>query len=593
MSGVGLLTLDLPEPAVVPVIVNTGAALLPALAGAMAGVVAVLLNPRHLFATVRRYPLRICLGLGAVIGCGWGVSWLVFSEDTVAAKAPAEGRWHDHNVHDGRYWAAFAQSLLDAEVKGQPWFGQEPELTEILIRLKRLEDKMDSILARGNGPGWENPKKAVMVEKTKQTTPSAIPGPTKEALIFRIGMGRTGSLNGRMLRKLRVAWKYYDDGLMFWGSPVGDGKRVYGTWCYLDPPQTYGGVFCLDAATGHKYWEVDTKPDGKEIRGLFSSPALSSDGRYLVVGEGLHPDYDSELMCLDTRTGKFVWRCPTPLHIESSPAIDGNLVVVGVGAVEGRDHKPRAHADPAKNGNPGFVMAVDLRTGKMLWKQVVKDPESSPLIVNDRVIIGSGFNGHAVVALDRHTGRILWETTVPYPVTGAISASGTMVLAGCGNSDYVQTAPEPKGLVVCLDLTTGRKLWSLAMADSVLAPIALHRKKAFVPVRNGELVCLDLDTGKKPEERWRIRLRQRSLLLSGVAVCGHLVYALTSDGYLFVLDATSGETLEHHYINGRPGELGMCIGGPVMIKDRLFVGTETGGFICMRGTVVQGGENHE
>ena len=50
---------------------------------------------------------------------------------------------------------------------------------------------------------------------------------------------------------------------------------------------------------------------------------MSEDGKYLVIGQGLHEDANCELLCVEAATGKPHWKVKTQLHIESSPATPG------------------------------------------------------------------------------------------------------------------------------------------------------------------------------------------------------------------------------------------------------------------------------
>jgi outer membrane protein assembly factor BamB len=168
---------------------------------------------------------------------------------------------------------------------------------------------------------------------------------------------------------------------MFLSTPLVRGGRVYGACCILDLVGNFGAVVCLDAATGQRIWRAELKDASHDFKGFFSSPAMSADGKSLVIGQGLHPDYDSDLVCLDAETGKVKWLIDCPLHIESSPAIEGDMVVAGAGAVEDpATHLPARHGDPAKDKNPGYVFAARISTGKVIWKHVLNDPESSPAV---------------------------------------------------------------------------------------------------------------------------------------------------------------------------------------------------------------------
>ena len=158
-------------------------------------------------------------------------------------------------------------------------------------------------------------------------------------------------------------------------QPCVAGKRIFAAGCQTDLGGYTGLLACIDSETGKPLWQV-TQLAGEDLRPFFSSPALTSDGKYLVIGQGLHSDRDCSLLCFEAETGRLHWAVKTPLHVESSPAILGNMAVVGAGAIEGPDGKAV--------GDPGFVLAVRIDDGQVLWRQPVNDPESSPAIDDAR-----------------------------------------------------------------------------------------------------------------------------------------------------------------------------------------------------------------
>ncbi len=353
--------------------------------------------------------------------------------------------------------------------------------------------------------------------------------------------------------------------------------------CSKDPTGFSGVVFCRDVNTGQDVWKTEKLGD-EYLKPFFSSPALTADGKYLVIGQGLHDSRDSELLCFEADTGKIHWSVKTPLHIESSPAILGDMVVAGAAAIEDAAHKA--------DGDPGFVLAVRISDGQELWRAQVNDPESSPAISPDgTVYIGSGFNGNKIVALrsqsddelrQKNLPRILWQTDAPYPVTGAITLSGGLVIVGAGNCDYVFTDPHPAGLVLALDAKTGHEHWRLDAGDSVLGAIAAHDGKLIVPVRSGEILALNQPDGKI---LWRQRVNGDSPVLAGPALAGKTIYAVSKDGQLVVLDALDGHLIEKDHSLNEPGQetpVG-CFSSPIIAGGRVFVGSETGGLRCFIG----------
>ena len=529
--------------AVVPILVNAGAALLPALIAGLVSFLAILFKPWEWIRFCRTRP-AVPIGLVAAALLAW------FGMRFFAPPAPASSRSGDSASASEVDWVRFALDLQKEEARG------------------------------GAKPG---------------VTPAA---PTADItslpLYFRAGGTRTGHPGGPSPLGLQPLWEYAgEDNAMMLSSPLVHGNAVYGAATILDPPASFGAVCRVNADTGETVWYNTLKnpQTKKDFKGFFSSPALSADGKSLLIGQGLHLDFDSELVCLDTETGAVRWMVPTPVHVESSPAIEGDIVVVGAGAIEKPpEYKPKG--DPEKEGNPGFVFAVRISTGELLWKYQVNDPESSPAIADGVAFIGSGVNGKAVYALriapddeleSKGLDRLVWKTETPYPATGAVSIIDDLVLIGCGKGDFVFASPDPEGVVLAMDRNTGAVRWKTAIPDAVLGAIAVRDGRAIVPVRNGEVIALDL--ANQGAILWRTSLGEGAAILAAPAFTGKYVYAVTQRGYLVVLDAKDGKELERHYLNApnKPGELGLSISAPFISNGKLFVGSETGGLRAFSG----------
>ncbi|MCC5846898.1 MAG: PQQ-binding-like beta-propeller repeat protein [Verrucomicrobia bacterium] len=561
---------SLPSLGVIPVLVNTGAALLPAAIAAVASAVALLFKPKELFRVCRAKPHVPLILLLVVTGGYFGFQWMMGAG---GEAPPAVGR----------------QAAIQTDGAGT-----QTDWTRVALQILRNEQRQ----AQGES---RQPAAAdagdVAVGFAADDVPEAHLG-----FIFRRDAARRGHDGGPAPLNLSLDWEVHpEEFAMILTSPIENDGIVYGASTLLDPPSTYGMVFAVESASGDLLWEAQYLDNtGREMKGFFSSPALTADGRHLIIGQGLHPDTECELICIDTETGEVVWTVRTPIHIESSPAIYGDIVVVGAGAIEvGPERKPQG--DPEGVGHPGYVFAVRISTGEELWQYQVNDPESSPAIKDGIAYIGSGFNGEAVVALrvegtDEELAaqgleRLLWRTDTPYPAVAAVTLVDDLVLIGGGNSDFVFADPNPAGVILALDQSTGEVRWSLDMPDSVLGPIAVHNGVGVAPVRSaprqgrrsGMLVAFDVrDKGRV---LWEHHLERNALMLAGVALMDTHVYSLSSDGYLRVLDAADGTLVEEHYINraDRPGEMGLSISSPTVSNGRVFVGSETGGLRAYEG----------
>lgn len=532
--------------AVVPVVFNAGAAVLPALLGALASVVTLLFKPKELFAACKRRPLVPL----ALVVLGFAIFfWVRHTPAKVVSERPVGA---DVSSGSGQDWAAVGMEIIRQEARAKALGG------------------------------------VAKVESVEETDTA---GDGTAAIQFRGGMERSGHMGGSSPVGLVPLWEYAEEGAMFFSSALVHDGKVYGASAFLDPTGSFGTVFCLDAETGEEIWATETAgPDSDEdLMGFFSSPSLTADGKSLIIGQGLHPDLGASLICLDAATGSINWAVKTPLHVESSPAIEGDIVVVGAGAVEkGPDHKPQG--DPEGEGHPGYVFGVRISDGKELWRHQVNDPESSPAIHDGIAYIGSGINGNAVVAIriapeEELDGkaREVWRTTTPFPASAAVTLAGDLVLVGCGSGDFVFASANPEGVVLALDRGTGEIRWKADMPAAILGAIAVRDGVAVCPVRNGEIIAIDLNAEGK--ELWRARVHDDSPVMAGPAFTGSHVYAVSSDGYLAVINALDGKTLETVYINdpGKPGELGLSISSPMVAGGRLYVGSETGGLRCYVG----------
>jgi len=547
---------------VVPVFVNVGAVALPAIIGALTSVLGILLKPKELMRVCKARPYVPVLVVAGGVGLFFGITWLM-------EPPAAPQRTKTAVAKDTVDWTQVAMVIIEQEARAKENGGTKPPTPQT--------------------PSGSQPQ--VKPAATPPIATEAVGQP--QAMYYRGGPSRSGYAGGKAPLGLTSLWSFTGADGMYLSSPLVVGDAVYSGSCLLDPPNNFGAVFCLDAATGKVRWTTDeyTDPDTgkkKECKGFFSSAAVTADGKYLVIGQGLHLDANCALLCLDAQSGRVRWVVKTPLHIEGSPAIEGDIVVAGAGAIEvGNDH----HAQ----GNPGYVLAVRISDGKKLWEYQVNDPESSPVIRDGVVYIGSGLNGSAAVALRLEStddelkakglDRLIWKVPTPFPALGPVTVVDDLVLFGCGNGDFVFAAPNPEGVVLALDRATGQTRWQTTVADTILGAIAVCGDRAYCPIRNGEVIALDLKASGGAQVLWRQRISGKTPVLASPACTGDYVYAVSQDGYLAVLDAKDGKVLEKIYINakGKPGEMGLSTSSPFVAGGRLYVGSETGGLRCYTG----------
>ena len=113
-----------------------------------------------------------------------------------------------------------------------------------------------------------------------------------------------------------------------------------------------------------------------------------------------------------------------------------------------------------------------------------------------------------------------------------------------------------------------------------------HNENVLSNRRKAELLALDLRSGRV---LWRQAIGGGSPVLGGPVFTGERVYALAADETLTILDADRGRIIEQHRLGApeTPAANDMCASGPLLVKGRLYVATQTGGLRCFGGKVPQ------
>ncbi len=116
---------------------------------------------------------------------------------------------------------------------------------------------------------------------------------------------------------------------------------------------------------------------------------------------------------------------------------------------------------------PGATVALDARTGRLIWRSIRQRKVRSPYEINpfnrgaaiagDRLFVGT--LDAALVALDARTGNVLWETQVAdsmlgYSLTSAPLVVKDKVLVGITGGEF-----GARGFLDAYDIATGRRAW--------------------------------------------------------------------------------------------------------------------------------------
>jgi outer membrane protein assembly factor BamB len=208
-----------------------------------------------------------------------------------------------------------------------------------------------------------------------------------------------GTFDGRLIAldpaDGTMLWEYSTNGSILAAPEVSSGRIFVGSFD--------GHIHALDAATGARLWKKDTKG------AVLSTPAVA--GENLVVG---NRSYD--LLALNAESGDVAWKQYIWFSwVESSATVRDGVVYVG-------------------SSDAAAVFAFDARTGERLWKTDVYGwAWGQPAVADERVFVGTaalrGYQNDVhhggVMALDLATGRVVWRYVLEPPAEGAWGFPGS------------------------------------------------------------------------------------------------------------------------------------------------------------------------
>ncbi len=287
-------------------------------------------------------------------------------------------------------------------------------------------------------------------------------------------------------------------------------------------------VLAIDRNTGKTVWQQVAREEepheaSHQDNGTWASSSAITDGEHVIAY------FESRGLYAYDMSGKLVWQTDfgdkkmrNQFGEGSTPVLHGNTLVV---VWDHLDH-------------PSYVIALDKRTGKELWR--VDHPEmdtwATPLVVEhggQKQVIVNAMN--RVRSYDLETGKILWEgpgttmNVIPSPVYGN---GMVFIMSGFrGNNLKAIKLDAAKG-----DITgSGAIAWELNRdTPYVPSPLLYDNILYFLKTNNGLLSAYDATTGKAHYSVQRIAKAPGEVFSSPVGADGR-VYITSRDGVTTVI----------------------------------------------------------
>ncbi len=275
---------------------------------------------------------------------------------------------------------------------------------------------------------------------------------------------------------------------------------------------------CLDAKTGETLWLVAFPARGKLDYGQAprATPVIRGDKAYLLGAFG-------ELRCVNLADGKVIWKRSLPHEFKarvptwgmsSTPLVVDDVIIVNPG------------------GQKASLVALDCETGRTRWMTPGMPAAYASFICGDfgthREIVG--YDQHSLGGWDAKTGKRLWQLVPPtegdFNVPTPIAVDGGIVVCTENNGTRLYHFDE-SGRIVAKPEAANAEL-----APSTVSPVATCGR---VFGAHQGLHCLDVKHGLKAVWRREEDLGDYATLFAD----DERVLVVTVGGELILLDARS------------------------------------------------------
>ncbi len=284
-------------------------------------------------------------------------------------------------------------------------------------------------------------------------------------------------------------------------------------------------VMSLDRDTGKVLWEQTawegTPYDDRHRKSSYAAPTPATDGKMVYTYFGTEGLYAHDF------NGKLVWKympgkiATAGMGTGTSPVLHENFVILQCDEEDGAN---------------SFIVALDKKTGKEVWKmpRKVQISWSSPVLIKTAKrteLVTSG--NEAIIAYDPATGKELWRTrgvesnAIPNPV-----ATGDMVIVSAGYPAKIAMALR---LGASGEVKDSDVVWKFTKGTAYVPSPILYGEYLYLMSDRGIITCLNAKTGAVVYEGGRVPI-PATFTASPVAFDNKIL--LTSeDGDTFIIKA--------------------------------------------------------
>lgn len=245
---------------------------------------------------------------------------------------------------------------------------------------------------------------------------------------------------------------------------------------------------------------------------------------------------DGELHAIHCPTGKEIGSVSLGDAINASPLVSMSVAYV------------------ALSYSKETLIAYDLLDGKVRWRKMYGDIETTPLLYEGKIYVANSWG--SLLCIEPREGDLVWQ----FDLAGNRTMKGIRSSPAADDGLVVFGADD--GAVYALDLQTGQQRWRTETDAAVAAPPSIDDGTVYIGNLEGTLHALDLESG---EIKWTFDAGAPAFS-NALIVRGYAVFC-TLGGSVLALHMSDG-SLAWNTDVGSPMN-----SGPVAAGEYLYVGT--------------------
>ena len=305
-----------------------------------------------------------------------------------------------------------------------------------------------------------------------------------------------------------------------------------------------GDVRAFSLVDGGMLWHSSIRPKGSRSTNIGGGIGYDDGHIYAATGLG-------EIICFDAKTGALKWRQPLGSPARSGPTIAGGSIFVSTAG--------------------SAILGLDAKTGKTIWTHQARTPQTTllglpaPAFANNIVV--AGFGSGDLVAIAADTGDVLWTDNLGStdPSLSQLSAIAGMPVIDQGRV----FAGSLGGLVLSLDLPSGRRLWEKDFATQETPFVAgdwvfqlsTDQKLGAIHVDSGAVKwAMQLPAFKNPKKA------RGPIFWQGPVIGGGSLILASSEETLITVDPTTGRVTNSIDLPSAPDWAPIVVGGKILLN---------------------------